>query len=241
MKLTPLLRQLEQKSLYNDLLINYINGNQNIIKSTVFQGNLYEYAVMRELHEKLFMDNLSKVGGAHDGGVDITAKWNLNKIYSTIRKEVDLVTMYPPENIPKRIKLKSKMINPIIHKLSRGEDVEFDVLIQCKAFNKSKVAPKEFRELIGTYNTLVSPKKRNSSIMIMCSPHLLTPDGLKLINSIDMSLIYLRISQITQISDKSFDISHSGKLSNYYENDTINKLFKGCGIQEFLKLSLYNK
>ena len=240
MKLTSVLRQLEQKSFYNDLLVKYINENQNIVNSTVFQGNLYEHVVMRELNDKLFMTNLSKIGGAHDGGVDITAKWNIKKIYSNVLKEVDLNKIYPPENIPKRVKLKSRTINPIIHKLSRDEDAELDVLIQCKAFNKSKVAPREFRELIGAYNTLVSPKRWNSSVMIMCSPHLLTSDGLKLINSIDLSIVYLRISQIIQLSDKSFDVYHSGKLLSYYENVTANKLFRGCGIQEFLKLCLYN-
>lgn len=240
MKPTSLFRQLQQKSIYNDLLAKYINENKNIMHSTVFQGSLYEHVVMRELSTKLLMEDLKKVGGAHDGGVDILAKWDLKKIYSSVSKDVDLSKMYPLDKIPKRVKLKSRVLSPVIHKLTKGDNVEMNVLIQCKSFNKSKVSPREFRELIGTYNALVPPKRWKSCIMVMCSPHLLTPDGLKLINSIDWSLIYLRIGQIYQFSDKSFDLYNSGKLLNYYENNVTSKLFKGCGIQEFLKLGLYD-
>ena len=112
--------------------------------------------------------------------------------------------------------------------------------MQCKAFNKSKVTPKEFRELIGTFNSMVPRRKWKSSVMIMCSPHLLTPDGLKLINNINISLIYLRIGQLNKKSDDSFDLVQGGKLLNYYENDTANKLLLGCGINECLKLGLNN-
>ena len=52
MKLTSVLRQLEQKSFYNDLLVKYINENQNIVKSTVFQGKLYEHLEKREKKDK---------------------------------------------------------------------------------------------------------------------------------------------------------------------------------------------
>ncbi|CAL9731113.1 hypothetical protein MOUN0_L01376 [Monosporozyma unispora] len=240
MKWTPILRQLKNKSLYDGILTNFVNENQNIINSTVFQGNLYEYTVMREIHDKLFMDEVSKVGGAHDGGVDITAKWDIHKIREKVQSVIDLNKLYPQNSIPTKIKLQSGTVTPLIHKLQTGDNVNLDVLVQCKAFNKSKVTPKEFRELIGTFNSMVPRRKWKSSVMIMCSPHLLTPDGLKLINNINISLIYLRIGQLNKKSDDSFDLVQGGKLLNYYENDTANKLLLGCGINECLKLGLNN-
>lgn len=240
MKFTQLLRQLEHSSTHNSVLTKFINENQNIMNSTVFQGNLYEYTVMRELHHKLFMSDLNKTGGAHDGGVDITANWNLREMYKRVQEVVDLKKMYPQGTIPEKVKLKSGTLTPLVHKITHKEDIKLNVLIQCKAFNKAKVTPKEFRELIGTYNSMVPRKKWKSTVMIMCSPHLLTPDGLKLINNIDISLIYLRISQLNKSSDIAFDLDKSGKLLNYYENDAANKLLQGCGVKECLKLNLYN-
>lgn len=240
MKWTPILRQLENKYLYDGILTNFVNQNQNIVNSTVFQGTLYEYTVMRELHGKLFMDNVNKVGGAHDGGVDITSTWNINKIHKRVENVMDLSKLYPRDKIPKKIKLHSGTVNPLIHKIANDENINLDVLVQCKAFNKSKVTPREFRELIGTFNSMVPRSKWKSSVMIMSSPHLLTPDGLKLINSLDISLIYLRIGQLTKNSDNSFDLANSGKLLNYYENETANRLLLGCGINECLKLGLCN-
>lgn len=241
MRWTPILQQVKNKNLYDDILTNFISQNQSIINSTVFQGTLYEYTVMRELHVKLFMDNVNKVGGAHDGGVDITSTWNINRIRGRVGTVMDLDKLYPRDKIPKRIKLHSGTVTPLIHKIANDENINLDVLVQCKAFNNSKVSPREFRELIGTYNSMVPRRKWKSSVMIMCSPHLLTPDGLKLINSIDISLIYLRIGQLNKTAGNSFDLANSGKLLNYYENETANRLLLGCGINECLKLGLCNE
>lgn len=238
------LRQANVLSKYNNVLSKYIDENINIVNSTLFQGTLYEYVVMRELHEKLYMEDINKVGGAHDGGVDLTAKWNISQMYRRAKDELNLSEMYPLDRIPKRIRFQNSNITPLIHKVDKENDpndVKLNALVQCKAFNKSKVTPREFRELIGTYISMIPRRKWKSSVMLMCSPHLLTSDGLKLINSLEISLIYLKINQLSRLETNKFDLVNSGKIENYYENDFASKLLMGCGVKECLKAGLYNE
>lgn len=220
----------------NNAISQFIRQNQEISQSTVFQGTLYELTVMRELSEKLNMSQLQKVGGSHDRGVDIRGQWPLNYLFGQVNKVVSL------DDVPKRCKIHGTTLKPLRRKIDEndGKLDPLKALVQCKAFSDSKVSPREFRELVGTFASLVPDSQRNHSIIMMSSPNLLTRDGLSLINTIKVPLIYLRIEMLQRMGD-NYDMEKSGRLLNYYENDYAAALLQGCGVKEWLKLSLYRR
>lgn len=226
--------RIEKRYSSNNAILRFIRQNQEISQSSVFQGTLYEHTVMRELSEKLNMIRLQKVGGSHDRGVDIRGRWPLACLFGQVNKVVSL------DNVPKRCKIHGTALKPLRCKIDENEGKlePLNTLVQCKAFSGSKVSPREFRELVGTFASLVPDSQRNRSIMMMCSPNLLTRDGLSLINTVKVPLIYLRIEMLRQIGN-CYDVENSGRLLNYYENDYAATLLRGCGIKEWLKLSLY--
>ncbi|QLQ81860.1 hypothetical protein HG537_0G01140 [Torulaspora globosa] len=215
----------------NSTIKRFIDENRAIAHTTVFQGTLYEHTVMRELEGKLAMTNLRKTGGANDRGVDIRGSWNISKVFNTMSPILKL----DQTEIPARCKFNGVTFKPFRHKLPR--ETQLNVLIQCKAFTSSKVAPREFRELLGTFTSQVSNSQRNKTAIMMCSPNMLTKDGLSLINSVSMPLIYLRIEMLRQRGTE-YDID-SGRLLNYYENEYAAQFLQGMGIKEWLKLSMF--
>lgn len=231
---------IQIRKITNAAIENYISQNRRTVGSTVFQGTLYETVTMRELHDKLEMNNLELVGGAHDGGVDIIGDWPISSIYTRMEQ---MLGEYP-ENIPKRCTVNGARLSPLVNKIKTDDQIKpLRAFIQCKALSSNKVSPKELRELVGTFSSLVSISDRDKSVVIMCSPHLLTKDGLKLINSVRMPLIYLRIEMLRLLKDQEFkyDLENSGQLVNYFENEYAMKLLQGCRINEWLKLGMYSK
>lgn len=216
----------------NASIKRFIEENQSIANTTVFQGTLYEHTVMRELQEKLAMTQMQKTGGANDRGVDIRGSWDVSKIFHAMNPILKLDQL----EIPARCKFNGVTFKPFRHKLPR--ETQLKVLIQCKAFTSSKVAPKEFRELLGTFTSLVPSRQRNKTAIMMCSPNMLTKDGLRLINSVAMPLIYLRIEML-RLKGAQYDIADSGRLLNYYENEYASQFLQGTGIKEWLKLSMF--
>lgn len=226
------------RRLNNVAIEQYITSNKNIHGSTVFQGTLYENVVMRELGQKLRMSSLERIGGAHDGGVDITAEWNI----AGIEAKMSQVLGAYADHIPKTRSINGVRLTPIINKINQGKElIPLRTLIQCKAFTSAKIAPKELRELAGTFSSLVPDRERDKTIMFMCSPHILTADGVKLINKLRLPLIYLQIG-LLQFMAKSnkFDLEGSGHIISYYENEYAIKLLEGCRVAEWLKLHAYN-
>lgn len=233
-------RSTQIRKITNAAIESYISQNKKTVGSTVFQGTLYENVAMRELHDKLHMRNLELIGGAHDGGVDIIGDWPISPIYSKMEQ---LLGEYP-EDIPKRCAVNGARLTPIVNKIrTDGEIKPLQTFIQCKALASSKVSPKELRELVGTFSSLVASSKRDKSVVIMCSPHLLTKDGLKLINNVRIPLIYLRIEMLRLLNDQelAYDLENSGQLLNYFENEYARKLLQGCRIDEWLKLGIYSR
>ncbi|CAR28808.1 ZYRO0F12430p [Zygosaccharomyces rouxii] len=220
----------------NDAILQFIRQNQEISQSSVFQGTLYEHTVMRELSGKLSMNQLQKIGGSHDRGVDIRGQWPLDFVFGQVTKVV------PLDAVPKRCKIHGTTLKPLRCKIEEndGKLDPLKALVQCKAFSGSKVSPREFRELVGTFASIVPDSQRNRSVILMCSPNLLTKEGLSLINTVKVPLIYLRIEMLQRIGD-NYDVDNSGRLLNYYENDYAAALLQGCGIKEWLKLSLYRR
>ncbi|CCD24875.1 Rrg7p NDAI_0E00590 [Naumovozyma dairenensis CBS 421] len=238
-----LLRTICKRWVHNDSIISFIRNNAAISQSTVFQGTLYELTVLRELAEKLGMTSLEKVGGAHDGGVDIKGTWPISNLY----KKLEAITHISDElsTIPKRSKVNGRVFRPLIHRINDDillgkQFAPLKVLVQAKAFRTTKVSPKELRELVGTFSSMVPDTKRNSTIILMCSPHMLTKDSLNLINNVKLPLIYLRIEMLRSLNDGSYDIEKSGTLLNYYENEYASKLLEGLSIQRWLTLKLYD-
>ncbi|EDO18020.1 hypothetical protein Kpol_1045p4 [Vanderwaltozyma polyspora DSM 70294] len=227
-----------KRSINNDSLTKFINDNRNIESSTVFQGNLYEYTVMRELESKLNVINMMKIGGSNDGGIDLVGDWPLRTIY----EKMNLILKLDGNKIPSISKINGRTIKPIYNSILKGnlDTMDLKILVQCKAFSSSKVSPKELRELVGAYSTHCNrPSDKNKTIVMMCSPNLLTSKGLELINSVKIPLIYLRVSLIKNLN-KEYDIENSGKLLNYYENSYTSELLQNLGVKEWLKLGLYN-
>lgn len=229
-----------KRSLILNSLSNFIRDNQTIINSTVFQGTLYELVTMKELKNKLGMESLVQVGGAHDGGVDILGKWALNPIFTKMNSLFKLSENYGV-NIPLKDKIGKLTIEPLYHRLITDKIVKLDTIIQCKSLTKSKLAPREVREIMGTFVSKIPIRKRKSTIAFICSPNLLTKDAIKIINELPIPLIYLRISQLERIDKNDFDLEKTGHLLNYYENDYAQKLLQNCGIRELIKTTLGNE
>ncbi|CCE64575.1 hypothetical protein TPHA_0I00690 [Tetrapisispora phaffii CBS 4417] len=235
--LNKFLRRLPQRRyINNDNLVKYIKDNELIKDSKVFQGTLYEYTVIRELEQKLLMNQLKKVGGAHDGGVDITGKWAVGKIFHSLQDR-NLINI--DNHTPKRFVINDRSAMPIYQKFIGQNAVKnprpLDILVQCKAFSLSKIGPKHIRELVGTYWSKVSPKKVNRTFMMICSPHLPTREGLKLLNSCNIPLLYVQVGMLNLMNNE-YDLEKSGSLLNYYENEYASKLLQNIGIKEWLRL-----
>ncbi|EHN00079.1 YOR305W-like protein [Saccharomyces cerevisiae x Saccharomyces kudriavzevii VIN7] len=228
---------LGRRCLNNSAIQAYIKQNAAVAHSTVFQGNLYEYTVMRELSEKLRMTKLQKIGGAHDGGVDVRGNWPVDYIY--VKTSSLIPSLETTDTIKRTNSQNGFVLKPLKYRMVDHTFKPLKVLVQCKAFTKSKLSPKEFRELVGTFTSLVSSSQRNKTVCIMCSPHLLTKDTLKLINNISLPMIYLRVEMLKEKPDGEFDLRNSGRLVNYYENSYASALLKDCRISEWLKLGIY--
>lgn len=195
---------------------------------------------MKELKDKLGLENLVQVGGAHDGGVDILGKWTLDPIFSKMNT---LFKLDQPYNVvPLKEKLGKLTIQPLYHKLLEGRNsskpVKLDAIVQCKSLTKSKLAPREIREIMGTFISKIPIRKRKSTIAFICSPSLLTKDAIKIINELPIPLVYLRISQLERIGKNEFDLKGTGHLLSYYENDYSQKLLQNCGIKEMITMNL---
>ncbi|QEU59166.1 Rrg7 [Kluyveromyces lactis] len=218
-------------SFPKDTLQKYIVANEGIANSTVFQGTLYELTVVRELMNKLRLEDMQVVGGSYDGGIDIRGKWNVLPLTKAIETQIQF------DELPKRLKLPTTSIKPWKHRAK--PDKYLDCYIQCKAFNSDKVTGRQVRELIGSFSMQVPARKRNSSIMIMSSPTLFTKDGIRLFNEATIPMVFTKVDMIQRLADGSFDVKNSGKLQHYYENDYASKLLANCGIKEWLKLKGY--
>lgn len=228
------LRYVAKRFVHNDTLKKFIHENSHIAGSTVFQGTLYEYTVMRELKNKLCMDKLRRSGGSYDHGIDIKAKWPLDRIYSVINDQIGLV-----KEVPSRVLVNNTIFKPLKHKLTEGKKFKpLDVLVQCKSFTSSKITGKEIRELMGAFAYNVTSAKRNHTVIIMSSPNFLTKDGLQMMNSLTIPLVYLRIEALKS-HQGWYDLDYSGRLLNYYENEYASKLLDDCGVQQWLKLAAY--
>ncbi|CAB4252937.1 similar to Saccharomyces cerevisiae YOR305W RRG7 Protein of unknown function [Maudiozyma barnettii] len=225
------------RKITNAAIERYISLNKHTAGSTVFQGTLYENIAMREMSQKLGMTNLERIGGAHDGGVDITGDWSVVPIY----KKMEQVLGPYRDKIPKRCTVNGARLSPIANKIESGNEVtSLRALVQCKAFTSSKVTPKELRELVGTFGSLVNNSERDKFVVIMCSPHLLTKDGLKLINGLRIPLIYLRIGMLRLLQgQENYDFENSGKLINYFENEYAMQLLQGCRVNEWIDYDIY--
>ncbi|SMN20516.1 similar to Saccharomyces cerevisiae YOR305W RRG7 Protein of unknown function [Maudiozyma saulgeensis] len=233
------LTYVQVRKITNAAIERYVSLNKHTTGSTVFQGTLYENIAMREMSQKLGMINLERVGGAHDGGVDVTGDWSVVPIY----KKMERVLGPYRDKIPKRCTVNGARLTPIASKIESGSEIlPLRALVQCKAFTSSKVTPKELRELVGTFGSLVTNSNRDKTVVIMCSPHLLTKDSLKLINGLRIPLIYLRIEMLQFLQgQEKYDFENSGKLINYFENEYAMRLLQGCRIDEWVKYDIYNK
>ncbi|SCV99455.1 LAFE_0A03554g1_1 [Lachancea fermentati] len=229
-----MLRYIGRRRVHNEGLRKYIEENTRISKSTVFQGTLYEHTVMRELRDKLLIEKMEMCGGSYDAGVDIKGKWPLNKIYDAVNSSHGLT-----KDVPKRISVNGCSFKPLKHKLMAPAPFKpLNVLVQCKAFKNTKITGREMRELMGTYSLNVPSNKRNQTVFIMSAPNLLTRDGLLVMNSLAIPLIYARIEMLKS-HQGWYDLEYSGKLQNYYENEYASKLLDDCGIHEWLKSAAY--
>ncbi|CCH59128.1 hypothetical protein TBLA_0B02860 [Henningerozyma blattae CBS 6284] len=231
---------------YNAIILKFIEENKATSTSTVFQGTLYEYTVMRELSNKLLMKDLNKIGGAGDKGIDIVGSWPIYPIY----EKMNPIFKLSEDKILKRTKINGAFVKPLRNKLEEenANMKPINIAVQCKAFRTSKVSPRDLRELVGTYTSLFanpSGKYNKAPIIIfMCSPNLLTKDGINLINSVSIPLIYLRVNMIPSLGNQYIynetTLQEQGHIVNYYENLHASKLLQSCGIKEWLNLRAYD-
>ena len=222
---------------HNETIRRFLKSNANICGSTVYQGKLYENVVLRELSQKLLMDKLTIVGGPRDGGIDLMGRWDISKIFNIMDKRMSLRQQYIGK-VPARYTLNGTTFKPIFNTLMEGRKLlPLKVLVQCKAFTSSNISAREIRELAGVAAAMASPKDRNRTIFLMCSPQLITRDGLNLISSVNLPMIYARISLLKRLSPTTYDLTNTGCLVSCFENEYAARLLWGCGVREFLQLA----
>lgn len=225
----------------NDSILRFLRDNKAIVGSTVHKGTLYELTVERELRRKLLMQDLDVVGGSNDGGVDLTCKWPVSLIYQNC---IAKSAITEPKLPLKGSRINGKLIRPLINHMDNGplSALTMDALVQCKAFT-SKISPKEIREMAGTFLSIF-PNKRKSDALglaIMCSPHLLTPSSIKLIDQLTVPFLYLRIETLQLINSEEYDILNSGQLRGYMANQVLKQYLVGTGFEEWMNFELYNE
>lgn len=226
----------------DNAILKFLRENRAIEGTTVHKGTLYELTVERELRRKLLMQELEVVGGANDGGVDLTGKWPLGSIY---RNCINKSVITEPKLPLKGSRINGKLIKPLINRLQTDPEesrLTIDAVVQCKAFT-SKISPKEIRELAGTFLSLYPTKQKSDSLglAIMCSPHLLTTSSIKLIDQLNIPFIYLRIETLQPTDSEEYDLSNSGHLQGYMVNQVLKHYLSRTGFEEWMKFELYNE
>ncbi|SCU91583.1 LAME_0E13058g1_1 [Lachancea meyersii CBS 8951] len=221
---------------HNSAIRKYLKENVGIAGSTVYQGTLYEHTVARELGEKLAMQQLEICGGSYDAGIDIRGNWPLDTIYNVSKDKRTL-----EDGVAKKVSVCGAQFKPVIHRLESQKPFKpLNVLVQCKAFTSAKITGKEVRETMGAFSSAVPSHKRNQYMLVLGSPNFLTRDGLNVMNSLAIPLIYVRIEML-KLHQGWYDVENSGKLQNYYENEYASKLLQGCGVSHWLKFRQYNR
>ncbi|KAH3682843.1 hypothetical protein WICPIJ_006182 [Wickerhamomyces pijperi] len=193
--------------------------------TTTFVGTSYELLVQRQLTSILQMKKLEHMGGSFDYGIDLKGKWDLSPYKPTSQEQ---------EVLPIPV-FKGKKIKPIISKKSQI----IDVLIQCKN-HSVKLTAKHIREISGIYNFSVTSVKRSKTFMIVCSPTILTPQGITQMNAVDIPIIYIWLEKLRKksIDSKEYDIEgyEGGQLKGFYCNDFATCLLQGLNVEADIQL-----
>lgn len=231
-------RHCMKSKCYKNQILTYINANQHIVDSKVFQGTLYELTVMRELHKKLNVKTMQLTGSAYDQGIDIRGKWDVSEIFSSVKDSLLMA-----RELPKRVTVNGVSLKPLCHRFTQGNlNSSIDVLVQCKAFSNRKIAGRQVRELMGTlFQQISSPLRRNKTVIMLSSPNLLTKDAISVMNQLSGPIIYLQVEMLrAKDVPGQYDFENSGRLLNYYENKYASKLLTNCGVSEWLKMVCNN-
>lgn len=210
-------RHKSVKPTYRDLesYLRYAEFVNLRKESTAFLGTTFEMKTKEKLEQALHIPLLEHSGGAYDNGIDLNGKLDVGE--------------FKTDQVPEKSYLvNGKRVKPIALRKS----LIMDVLVQCKSFS-SKITAKEIRELSGIFNFNVRPKDRNTTLVIMTAPSLLTSQGQAQIDKVDTPMVYCQLSRMKQVAEPEYESSSyiGGQILNFYFNPHATALFHGTNFQ----------
>lgn len=203
--------------------LRYCRDNRVRTSSSTFRGTLYEFLVKEALERDFCFRDMTRKGGAGDGGVDILGKWDprgLSGVDSTPATVLNNEAMGPGEKNTKPPHL------PI-------------AIVQCKNSSK-RIGSPVVRNLAGTYEVYAKTKKeRDSTFFVLASPFPLTPLGLRQANMSLVPLVHFMVSPWELISSEvdEYDISNyrGGNFEGVAINERARKLLGVFGGEKQLQ------
>lgn len=172
-----------------DTFLDHLERTGKSTTSTTSVGTLYEYATITAL-ERLGFGSLTRCGRSGDNGVDITGICRVSSVQSSIEE------------------LKSTTQNSIFQvisnepgnsKASKAKSPEFNVIVQCKASEKS-VSSLLMREMAGAYfgfinsslqNSLSENPSANTMVLVITAGGRLTAPAFKQLEASQIPMVYM--------------------------------------------------
>lgn len=172
-----------------DTFLDHLERTGKSTTSTTSVGTLYEYATITAL-ERLGFRSLTRCGRSGDNGVDITGICRVSTVQSSIEE------------------LKSNIQNSIFQvisneaagsKASKAKSQEFNVIVQCKASEKS-VSSLLMREMAGAYfgfinsslqNSLSDNPSANTMVLVITAGGRLTAPAFKQLEASQIPMVYM--------------------------------------------------
>lgn len=193
------------------------------VTTPTFKGTLYEYLAKEYLEKHFGCHEMSRVGGAFDGGIDLLGKW-------------DLLTYMKPETKTSTIRATSLLRRSIEHdpaknKLSLARDVQ--VLGQCKNYGR-RLQASTIRELVGIFHHhLRSKDERLRTFLFLVSPFPLTRQAQGLVDQAQVPFVHCKISPQTLVGLDPYEVASwtGDSLDAVYMNGASMALLEGLDMR----------
>lgn len=190
-----------------DSFINYSRLHNLDVQSTVYQGTLYEYTVLKALQQLAAFD-LYRTGGADDKGIDLAGTWTL-EFKKPARFKVAQASLRDQEVVQE----KQESQHEAVLAMAQGEVKRLRVVVQCKNESR-KIGPRFIRELCGI-------TRCHNTLLLMASSQMYTAKAVQAFMRTERPLCLVLID--------TFD--RGGQVRQLIWNASANDLLQGLAVR----------
>lgn len=246
-------RFLTTSSKFHDITtyLKYAKSNHISVQSTVFQGTIFEVYTKKMLTSIFNVSNIRMVGGAGDGGIDITCDWDLLQYVKSKDDSNDEIRLNSGSKAQLKEIYEIHSIKPLVllmqtdkklksSKKDKGLD-PVKMIVQCKS-SKKKLGARLIRELIGAHTMSVRDGNPLTTFFMIASTNMLSEAALEVFNQAQIPIIYVQllmpsifdslrnvdlVFQLTTKYYKPANYEKGGIILLYLRNNFCSLLLKG--------------